>query len=296
MNKSISSESDGSYKITIEMEEKMDVPEISSLAMMELKMVARESITYVAGPAAILLQIAHPLVGQGVADHSTFAKRAISRAEYTQMFIYCMIFGTDSEKAAMKDYVDKAHSRVVGGEGKRAYNAQNPELQLWVAATIYASIVGMYELIYGPLPKARAERVYQAFSIMGTSLQLPQEMWPKNLSAFRAYWNDMVEHQLLVTNDARAVFHAIRASHYIGATSSHGARSVYAKVNQDIESNIWSVYLWDVWCISHAAFVFEAGHKDLHDENDETADEEARWSTDKTMIVGQVLETLCRAH
>lgn len=209
MNKSISSESDGSYKITIDMEEKSDVPEISPLAMMELKMVARESITYVAGPAAILLQIAHPLVGKGVADHSTFAKRAISRAEYTQMFIYCMIFGTESEKAAMKDYVDKAHSRVVGGEGKRVYNAQNPELQLWVAATIYASVVGMYELIYGPLPKARAERVYQAFSIMGTSLQLPREMWPKDLTAFKAYWNDMVENQLLVTNDARAVLKEI---------------------------------------------------------------------------------------
>ncbi|KAJ5833481.1 hypothetical protein N7474_001792 [Penicillium riverlandense] len=184
-------------------------PCISELALKDLKIVARESITFAGGPAAILLQIAHPQVGQGVADHSTFRTRAISRAEYTQMYIYCMIFGSPPEKAAMKAYVDKAHSRVVGGNEKVSYNAKDPELQLWVAATIYASMVGIYELIYGPLSTARAERVYQAFSIMGTSLQVPQEMWPKDLKAFEVYWNDMVNNRLHVTPEARGVLRDI---------------------------------------------------------------------------------------
>jgi uncharacterized protein (DUF2236 family) len=180
-------------------------PSISDLALKDLKIIARESITFAGGPAAILLQIAHPQVGQGVAEHSTFRTRAISRSEYTQMYIYCMIFGSPAEKAAMKAYVDKAHSRVVGGTEKLSYNANDPELQLWVAATIYASMVGMYELIYGPLSAARAERVYQAFSVMGTSLQVLQKMWPKDLAAFEAYWNNMVDNTLHVTADARGV-------------------------------------------------------------------------------------------
>jgi uncharacterized protein (DUF2236 family) len=203
MEKSLSSGSE--YCVTITSEKGPNAGEISDLELMELKMVARESITFVGGPTAILLQIAHPLVGQGVADHSTFATRAISRAEYTQMYVYCMIFGTSEEKAAMKAYVDKAHSRVVGQQGKTAYNAKDPELQLWVAATIYASMIGMYELIYGPMSSARAERVYRAFSIMGTSLQVPHSMWPKNLSAFKDYWDDMIDNKLHVTTDARAV-------------------------------------------------------------------------------------------
>lgn len=207
-----SSDSGDSLSTTIEKSDNRQ--DISELALMDLKMVARESITFVGGPAAIMLQIAHPLVGQGVADHSTFKTRAISRAEYTQMYIYCMIFGSPEEKAAMKAYVDKAHSRVVGSHGKAAYNAKDPELQLWVAATIYASMVGVYELIYGALTTARAERVYQAFSIMGTSLQVPHEMWPKNLKAFETYWNGMVDNTLRVTPDARAVlkdiFHPTR--------------------------------------------------------------------------------------
>ncbi|KAL4957091.1 hypothetical protein BDW69DRAFT_201969 [Aspergillus filifer] len=183
--------------------------------MKDLKKVAREGIALAGGPAAILLQIAHPSVGQGVADHSTFTKRAIARVQYTQMYIYVMIFGTDEDKANMKAWVDQAHARVKSEVGSRPYSALDPELQLWVAITIYASMVGMYELIYGPLPPEMAERVFQAFSVMGTSLQVPKEMWPKNLKEFRMYWRDMVENQLRVTADAelvmKEIFHPVRS-------------------------------------------------------------------------------------
>ncbi|KAL4874413.1 hypothetical protein BJY04DRAFT_212082 [Aspergillus karnatakaensis] len=182
----------------------------TDLAIHELQSVAKEGIALAAGASAILLQIAHPLVGQGVADHSTFASRTISRTQYTQMYIFTMIFGTSEEKAAMKAWVDKAHSRVKGEvqSGQRrseAYDAMNPELQLWVAATIYASMVGMYEKVYGELPPLKAELVYQAYACMGTSLQVPREMWPVDRKAFKAYWDDMIRNQLYVTADARGV-------------------------------------------------------------------------------------------
>ncbi|PIG80469.1 hypothetical protein AARAC_001640 [Aspergillus arachidicola] len=176
---------------SVDVEKAYSIPEISDLAMMELQMVARESITS----------------WRRRSQH--FQTRAISRAEYTQMYIYCMIFGTTSEKAAMRAYVDKAHSRVVGQHNKQSYNAKDPELQVWVAATIYATMVNMYELIYGPLNSTRAERVYQAFSIMGTSLQVSPDMWPKNLTEFQLYWDDMVNKRLCVTPNARAVLHDI---------------------------------------------------------------------------------------
>ncbi|KAL4733465.1 hypothetical protein BDV11DRAFT_175668 [Aspergillus similis] len=186
----------------------------TDLAIHELQTVAKEGIALAAGLAAILLQIAHPLVGQGVADHSTFASRTISRTQYTQMYIFTMIFGSDEEKAAMKEWVDKAHSRVKGevASGQRkseAYDAMNPELQLWVAATIYASMVGMYEKVYGELPPLKAELVYQAFACMGTSLQVPREMWPVDRRAFKVYWEDVVTNQLDVTADARGVLNEL---------------------------------------------------------------------------------------
>ncbi|KAL2803259.1 hypothetical protein BJX63DRAFT_440243 [Aspergillus granulosus] len=186
----------------------------TDIAIHELQSVAKEGIALAAGAAAILLQIAHPMVGQGVADHSTFASRTISRTQYTQMYIFTMIFGTPEEKAAMKAWVDRAHSRVKGevqtGEHKNeAYDAMNPELQLWVAATIYASMVGMYEKVYGELPPLKAELVYQAFACMGTSLQVPREMWPVDRKAFKVYWDDMIANKLSVTPDARGVLNEL---------------------------------------------------------------------------------------
>ena len=47
----------------------------------------------------------------------------------------------EEEKKAMKHYINMMHSRVKGGEGKTAYYAKDPHAQLWVAATIYATIL-----------------------------------------------------------------------------------------------------------------------------------------------------------
>ncbi|CBF83016.1 predicted protein [Aspergillus nidulans FGSC A4] len=58
------------------------------------------------------------------------------------------------------------YSRVKGGEGDTKYHAQNPDLQLWVAATL-----------------ARRRRVYHEFAVFGTLLQVPQSKWPRDQKA-----------------------------------------------------------------------------------------------------------------
>ena len=118
-----------------------------------------------------------------------------------------MVFGTEEEKKAMKHYINMMHARVKGGEGETSYYAKDPHAQLWVAATIYATMIGMYELVYGPLPSAKAERVYKEFSYLGTSLQMPPELWPKNRAAFWKYYADMIENHLEVTPEAEKVLY-----------------------------------------------------------------------------------------
>jgi uncharacterized protein (DUF2236 family) len=175
----------------------------------EIKKVIREGITLGGGLTAVLLQVAHPVVGRGVGIHSEFSKpgRAIDRAEKTGIFIYVMVFGTEEEKAAMKHYINMMHARVRGGEGETAYYAKDPHAQLWVAATIYATMIGMYEMVFGPLPAARAERVYKEFSYLGTSLQMPPELWPENRAAFWRYYSDMIENHLHITPEAEKVLY-----------------------------------------------------------------------------------------
>ena len=89
-----------------------------------------------------------------------------------------------------------------------AYNAFTPELQLWVAATLYESATHLHGLLYGPLDDDTADDIYREYSRLGTSLQVPPQLWPEDRAAFRRYWNEQLA---LLTTDAatRAVAHEL---------------------------------------------------------------------------------------
>jgi uncharacterized protein (DUF2236 family) len=148
------------------------------------------------GGAAILLQVADPTVAAGVAKHSDFATRPLLRLRTTLTYVYAVVFGSDEQVDAVRAMVDRAHAPVGG--------AFDPDLQLWVAATLYQTGAGLDERLWGPLDPASAERVYRESAVLGTALQLPHDLWPEDLAAFRAYWENRLA-RLEVTADARRI-------------------------------------------------------------------------------------------
>ncbi|KAJ5087918.1 hypothetical protein N7456_011534 [Penicillium angulare] len=154
----------------------------------EVQHVVREGILLATGAAAILLQVAMPGVGKGVDNHSSFAYRPLHRLRTTLTFVYCMAFGTRAEKKAVITMVNRAHSEVKGP----GYSADDPELQRWVAATLYASGVWMYEEVYGKMDPKKSDNIYQEFSVLAVSLRVPRDMWPKDRKAFWKYWDASV--------------------------------------------------------------------------------------------------------
>ncbi|KAL1958673.1 hypothetical protein VTO42DRAFT_4016 [Malbranchea cinnamomea] len=173
----------------------------------ELRRIIREPIASYASLAALLLQVAHPGVGLGVHDHSEFATRQFDRAEKTAIFVYCMVLGSPEQKAYIKQWVDMVHSRVKGGQGEGQYFAQDADLQLWVAATMYDTMVKMYERVYGPFPPDRAEEVLREFAIFGTALQVPPDAWPKDRAAFYKYYQNVIENDLVILPEAKKVYY-----------------------------------------------------------------------------------------
>lgn len=151
---------------------------------------APESVLVLAGGRAILLQLANPAVGHGVARHSDFAARPLSRLSGTLSYVYAVTCGSPIDRAAAVRRVSLAHRPVHAGRTPNApaYNAFDPELQLWVAATLYESATRMHELVYGPLPAADAESVYRDYGVLGTALQVPPGLWPADRAAFAEYW------------------------------------------------------------------------------------------------------------
>ncbi|WP_035875676.1 oxygenase MpaB family protein [Cryobacterium sp. MLB-32] len=168
--------------------------------------IAGNAVLIAAGGRSILLQLANPAIGHGVANHSDFANRPQDRLNNTLSFVYAIVFGTPEEAAAATRRVNHAHVPVhsAGTDTAPAYSAFTPELQLWVAATLYDSALLMHELVYGPLNDDLADAFYDEYRKLGAALQVPVALWPPDRESFRIYWNDCLAD--LTTDEAtRAV-------------------------------------------------------------------------------------------
>ena len=82
-------------------------------------------------------------------------------------YVYTMAFGTPAEKRTIIGMVHRAHAPVEGVSEGVMYNANDPALQLWVAATLYAAGVDIYEKIYGKFDQATSEQIYREYSVLG---------------------------------------------------------------------------------------------------------------------------------
>ncbi|KAF3026699.1 hypothetical protein E8E14_014656 [Neopestalotiopsis sp. 37M] len=137
-----------------------------------IQKIVAESCSMNGGTAAVLLQIASKGVGLGVAAHSSFTKRPVERARRSIVYIYAMAFGTQAERRIVTDATHRAHSRIKGAN----YDADDVDLQLWVAATTYWSLITGYEEIFGKLDDETADQAYKEFSVMATGLRTIAEL------------------------------------------------------------------------------------------------------------------------
>ncbi|HEX7088025.1 MAG TPA: oxygenase MpaB family protein [Vicinamibacterales bacterium] len=138
---------------------------------------------------AILMQLAHPLVAAGVADHSTFREGRLApvvRLHRTVRAMTALTFGTDSERRDALEGIRRIHRRVHGElpapvgpfpAGTR-YSAEDPALLTWVHATLLDSLPMAYTLLVGPLTREELD-VYcreaaPAARELGASDDVPQ--------------------------------------------------------------------------------------------------------------------------
>lgn len=156
--------------------------------------IAAEGILLLGAGRAVLLQIANPAVGHGVAVHSDFSSRPLDRLQNTMTYVYAVVYGNPEQLTAVRRQVNRAHAPVrrKADVGVRGYSAFDPHLQLWVVATLYDTTVTVYERIYGSLDEESADRIYRDYAAVGAALQVPPDLWPADRDAFAAYWNDQL--------------------------------------------------------------------------------------------------------
>jgi len=180
--------------------------------------IGAEGILLAGAGRAILLQIADPRVGHGVADHSDFAQRPQDRLRATLTYVYAIVYGSDEQVAAVRRAVNRAHAPVRRNpdDATKGYNAFDPESQLWVVATLYDTAVTVYEQVHGPLDDETADRMYRDYARIGTALQLPANMWPPDRVAFDEFWKRSLD-ELRIDPPVREHLHGVAAMAFLPA-------------------------------------------------------------------------------
>jgi uncharacterized protein (DUF2236 family) len=150
------------------------------------------------GPANVIMELAQPGVGYGVMESRVESGRTdlhpIKRARTTLTYLAVAMAGTDTQKAAFRRAVNGAHAQVYSTpDSPVQYNAFDLDLQLWVAACLYKGGVDFYRTFVGEIEEQDAEEHYREGMVLGTTLQVPPEMWPPDRAAFDRYWQEQLD-------------------------------------------------------------------------------------------------------
>jgi uncharacterized protein (DUF2236 family) len=168
-----------------------------------------EPLVFAGGGRALLLQVAHPGVGAGVEQHSTYQSDPWGRLFRTVDVMMKLSFGTPAESARQARKLAAMHKRVVGtDEVGRPYAAMDAGLQLWVWATLVDTSALIYQLLHGALTPDELDRFYQDSKLVAYGCGVPRGDCPAGWGDFQAYIDRVVANDLEVTNSARSVAHA----------------------------------------------------------------------------------------
>lgn len=166
---------------------------------------------------AILMQLAHPLVAQGVADHSTFRETTLTRIKRLHGTIKAMLdltFGDPEAMNAAAARINAIHDRVHGQLTEDAgrwtagtpYSATDPHLLTWVEATLLDSMPLAYQQLVAPLAPRDIDAYCAEASASGDRLRIPPGFVPASRAALDTYLQRALESDTLaVTSAARAI-------------------------------------------------------------------------------------------
>jgi uncharacterized protein (DUF2236 family) len=171
--------------------------------------IGREAVLLLGGGRALLLQLAHPAVAAGVAEHSDFRSRPLRRLLRTLKLTLSLSFGTRAQALAAARTINRTHQRVRGP----GYEATEPRLLLWVHTTLVESTFATHAAFIRPLSVEERAAYYRESQVVGSLLGIPPGAYPTGLAAFERYVERMVSlgpgSELVVDDRARALAAAV---------------------------------------------------------------------------------------
>jgi uncharacterized protein (DUF2236 family) len=137
---------------------------------------------------ALMLQLAHEAVAQGVEDHSDFKGNPFTRLLGTLEAVYSIVFGSQELAQGVGERVQWIHGFITGP----TYQANDPANLLWVHATLADTALRCYEDYVGPLSSADRETYYQEMTTVAERFGCPRDAQPATFDDFRGYVDGML--------------------------------------------------------------------------------------------------------
>ena len=161
-----------------------------------------ERLLVLGGGRALLLQIAHPIVAAGVADHRDRGRLSWDRLWGTLDAVLSIVFGDAQQVDAVGRRIGALHERVTGDRDDRSYRALDHELLAWVHGTLVDSAFVTWERFVGPLSPVVRSRYYEEMKRFARVFGLPAEALPPDVRAFGPWFAEELA-GLEVTDEAR---------------------------------------------------------------------------------------------
>lgn len=161
--------------------------------------VDREMVLLAGGGRALLMQLAHPKVAAGVAQHSHFEEDPLGRLYRTMSAMWSIGFDEKPRAAAALERVKNVHRRVQGTiprseplSAGTPYDALDLELLLWVHATLIDTAIVAYDALVKPLSPDEKSRYYDDSKKLASLFEIPERLVPISLEQFNSYMERML--------------------------------------------------------------------------------------------------------
>lgn len=146
------------------------------------------------GQRALLLQVAHPQVAAAVSEHSNWEARSLQRLVATLRAMLRLSFGSASAASDQAEALGRVHGSIVGRtDDGVGYDADDPDAQAWVLATLIDSLWEVERRFVGRLSETDRNRSVTETRMLARSFNIDLDRFPADATEFRAWFSSRAE-------------------------------------------------------------------------------------------------------
>lgn len=141
----------------------------------------------------LVLQVAHPVVAAGVAEHSDYRADPWTRLGRTAGSLSIYVYGDADGARYEADRLRELHKHFTGmlADGRR-YSALDARAYAWVHATLVKHPVDAQRFFGNGMSRVELDEYYAQMRGVGRMLGIPDKHLPPDWDAFERYYDDMV--------------------------------------------------------------------------------------------------------